>query len=98
MPVKRSRRACYGGLYLLLPPGYQGHVPDGYFAFESSTYNVFLFFRTVLVPGEDGPDTGPAVKNAERTSIYPLWEQEKDVKPMEFPNAPMMPGTSSLVV
>jgi hypothetical protein len=58
-----------GGLYLLLPPGYQGHVPDGYFAFESSTYKVFLFFRTVLVPGDDGPDTGPAVAKAERTRI-----------------------------
>ena len=76
-----------GGLYLLLPPGYQGHVPDAYFAFESSTYNVFLFFRTVLVPGENGPDTGPAVATAERTRIYPLWEVEKDVKPMVFPNA-----------
>lgn len=76
-----------GGLYLLLPPGYQGHIPDGYFSFESSTYNVFLFFRTVLVPGDDGPDAGPAVENAERTRIYPLWMPEKDVKPMEFPNA-----------
>ena len=27
-----------GGLYLLLPPGYEGHVPDGYFTFESPTY------------------------------------------------------------
>jgi len=76
-----------GGLYLLLPPGYQGHVPDGYFTFESSTYNVFLFFRTVLVPGENGPDTGPGVATAERTRIYPLWEEEKKIKPMEFPNA-----------
>lgn len=76
-----------GGLYLLLPPGYQGHVPEGYFSFESSTYNVFLFFRTVLVAGENGPDTGPAVANAERTRIYPLWEEEKNLKPMEFPNA-----------
>ena len=76
-----------GGLYLLLPPGYQGHVPDAYFAFESSTYNVFLFFRTVLVPGEDGPNPGPAVENAERTRIYPLWDEEKNIKPMEFPNA-----------
>lgn len=76
-----------GGLYLLLPPGYRGHVPDGYFAFESATYNVFLFFRTVLVPGVDGPDTGPGVATAERTRIYPLWEEEKNIKPMEFPNA-----------
>ena len=76
-----------GGLYLLLPPGYQGHVPDGYFTFRSSTYNVFLFFRTVLTKGETGPDPGPAVATAERTRIYPLWVEEKSVKPMEFPNA-----------
>jgi hypothetical protein len=75
-----------GGLYLLLPPGYQGHVPDGYFALESSTYNVFLFFRTVMAPGPDGPDPAPAVATAERTRIYPLWCEEKDVAPMEFPD------------
>ena len=75
-----------GGLYLLLPPGYQGHVPDGYFPFISSTYNVFLFFRTVMKKGANGPDPTPAVALAERTRIYPLWEEEKNVKPMEFPN------------
>src|SRR6516164_6102070 len=37
-----------GGLYLLLPPGYKDEIPKGYFAFESSTYNVFLFFRTLM--------------------------------------------------
>jgi len=72
-----------GGLYLLLPPGYQGHVPDSYFAFESPTYNVFLFFRTVMA---EGPDPAPAVEIAERTRIYPLFEVEKRIKPMEFPN------------
>lgn len=75
-----------GGLYLLLPPGYRGHVPDGYFAFESSTYNVMLFFRTVMAQGSDGPDPAPAVATAEQTRVYPLWEEEKSVKPMEFPN------------
>ena len=45
-----------GGLYLLLPPDHQGHVPAGYFVFKSATYNVFLFFRTVMKPGENGPD------------------------------------------
>jgi hypothetical protein len=76
-----------GGLYLLLPPDYQGHVPNGYFPFTSSTFNVFLFFRTVMVKGENGPDPAPAVATAEKTRIYPLWEEEKNVKPMEFPNA-----------
>jgi hypothetical protein len=75
-----------GGLYLLLPPGYQGHVPNGYFTFESSTYNVFLFFRTVMAKGKTAPDPKPAVATAERTRIYPLWEEEKNIKPMQFPN------------
>nr|WP_244480454.1 DUF1254 domain-containing protein [Rhizobium sp. Root1220] len=75
-----------GGLYLLLPPDYDGEVPKGYFAFKSPTYNVFLFFRTIMPKGENGPDPVPAVANAERTRVYPLWSPEKDVKAMEFPN------------
>ncbi|HDY81909.1 MAG TPA: DUF1254 domain-containing protein [Halieaceae bacterium] len=75
-----------GGLYLLLPPDYQGHVPNGYFTFHSSTYNVFLFFRTVMGKGKTAPDPTLAVATAEQTRIYPLWEQEKDIKPMQFPN------------
>lgn len=75
-----------GGLYLLLPPGYGGHVPDGYFAVKSSTYNVFLFFRTLMKPGENGPDTKDPVANAETIRIYPLDTLDKDRKPMQFPN------------
>jgi hypothetical protein len=75
-----------GGLYLLLPPNYDGHVPDGYFHFESRTNNVFLFFRTVMSQGDGGPDPEPAVELAQQTRIYPLWEPEKSIKPMEFPN------------
>jgi hypothetical protein len=75
-----------GGLYLLLPPGYNGHIPKGYFVFESSTYNVFLFFRTVMEKGKTAPKTKKAVQTAMQTRIYPLWEEEKDIKPMQFPN------------
>ncbi|MDH1013091.1 DUF1254 domain-containing protein, partial [Pseudomonas nicosulfuronedens] len=76
-----------GGLYLLLPPDYNGPVPSGYFAVKSRTYNVFLFFRTVMAKGVGKPDPAPAVKNAELTRVYPLFTVEKDVKPMEFPDA-----------
>jgi len=75
-----------GGLYLLLPPDYDGEIPQGYFAFKSKTYNVFLFFRTIMAKGENGPDPKPAVALAEQTRVYPLWAPEKDVKPMQFPN------------
>src|SRR5215472_6862642 len=76
-----------GGLYLLLPPDYTGPIPASYFAFKSSTYNVFLFFRTVMAKGDGKPDPLPAVKGAETTRVYPLWAVEKDVKPMQFPDA-----------
>jgi hypothetical protein len=75
-----------GGLYLLLPPDYNGEVPKGYFAFRPPTYNVFLFFRTIMKKGPDGPDPAPAVALAEQTRIYPLWAMEKDIKPMQFPD------------
>lgn len=75
-----------GGLYLLLPPDYQGEIPQGYFAFKSSTYNVMLFFRTVMGKGATAPDPKKAVALAETTRIYPVWTAEKDTKRMEFPN------------
>jgi len=76
-----------GGLYLLLPPGYDGHVPGGYFTFRSSTYNVFLFFRTIMGQGDGVPDPAVGAAVAEKTRIFPLWTPEKDAQPMEFPNA-----------
>lgn len=75
-----------GGLYLILPPDYEGTIPKGYFTFKSATYNVFLFFRTVLTQGKDGPDTTKAVKTAEATRIYPLGSNEGKRPAMQFPN------------
>ena len=34
-----------GGKYLILPPGYEGNVPDGYFVVRSLTYLAFSFLR-----------------------------------------------------
>src|SRR5262245_50648449 len=76
-----------GGLYLILPPDYNGPVPSSYFVVKSRTYNVFLFFRTMMPKGERKPDPAPAVKAAETTRIYPLWATEKDAKTMKFPDA-----------
>lgn len=76
-----------GGLYLLLPPDHEGPVPGGYHAFRSNTYNVFLFFRTLLTQGADGPDTRQAVATAEATRVYPLGSIQRRRPRMEFPNA-----------
>ena len=75
-----------GGLYLLLPPDYDGEIPRGDLTFKSKTYNDFLFFRTIMPKGDNGPDPKPAVALAEKTRVYPLWTPEKDVKPMQFPD------------
>ncbi|MEW1865599.1 DUF1254 domain-containing protein [Streptomyces sp. NBC_00669] len=79
--------AGQGGDYLLLPPDHQGPVPGGYHVVRSTTYHVFLFWRTVLVPGDDGPDTAPGVAIIEQTRIFPLRSREQDRPAMQFPNA-----------
>jgi hypothetical protein len=52
-----------GGKYLFLPPGYEGDVPDGYFAFRSPTYSNWVVLRAL--------GGVPAIK---QTRIYPLSE------------------------
>ena len=59
-----------GGKYLILPPGYKGDVPDGYFVFKSPTYRLFSFVRAnaaVVGTGEKAMEFFR--KNAK---IYPL--------------------------
>ncbi|MEH6557356.1 MAG: DUF1254 domain-containing protein [Oceanicoccus sp.] len=71
-----------GGKYLILPPGYTGEVPEGYFTAESSTYGVFIFLRAFLADGE----TDQGVALLEKSRIYPLSKSENPPA-MEFPNA-----------
>jgi len=57
-----------GGKFLFLPPDYEGDVPDGYFAYKSSTYGNICLWRGFLVKG----DPKPAVENIKKhTRIYP---------------------------
>jgi hypothetical protein len=58
-----------GGKYLLLPPGYAGAVPDGYFVSRSRTVGNLLFFRTFLKNGDPKPGVD-SVKSSLR--VYPL--------------------------
>jgi hypothetical protein len=58
-----------GGRYLLLPPGYSGDIPDGYFVIRSRTYGNFFFFRIFSVDG----DVSKGIDDTKRTyRIYPL--------------------------
>jgi hypothetical protein len=60
-----------GGKYLLLPPGYTGEIPTGYFVAHSRTYGNVLFFRTFLKDGHPKP----GVENVKKLMrVYPLAE------------------------
>ena len=76
-----------GGKFLLLPPGYKGAVPEGYYVYRSGTNNVFIFLRGFY---EDPKNLTPAVAHLEKTKIYPL-NGEAGAKPMKFPDASGVP-------
>lgn len=72
-----------GGKYLVLPPDYQGDIPEGYLTYRSRTYGVFVFWRGFF---KDPQLLAAPVKVMEQTRIYPLGQQAS-AKPMQFPNA-----------
>jgi hypothetical protein len=45
-----------GGKYLLLPPGHDGAVPDGYLPIRASSYRIIFAFRSVAAPGASAAD------------------------------------------
>lgn len=59
-----------GGKFLILPPGYEGEVPEGYFTFSSRTFGVWMGLRAFLVDGK----TDAANALYENLRIYPLSE------------------------
>jgi hypothetical protein len=69
-----------GGKYLLLPPGYTGEVPDGYFVIRSKTYGNLFFWRGFIVNGS----TRPAVEATKKFAKVYLLAQAKNPPPMKF--------------
>lgn len=71
-----------GGKFLILPPNYDGTVPDGYFVSQANTYGHWVIWRGFQKNG----DPMPAVDDTKRTfKIYPL--SKKDNPPtMNFVN------------
>ena len=76
-----------GGKYLLLPPGYKGTVPNGYFVYRPLTNNVFVFWRAFFT---DPNKLGEPAKLIEQTRIYPLGKKDS-ARPMLFPDASSVP-------
>ena len=57
-----------GGRYLVLPPGYEGKVPDGYVVVKSPSYRVMLFMRWSIAEGLEKA----AKIVADNLKVYPL--------------------------
>jgi hypothetical protein len=78
-----------GGKFLVLPPGYNGAVPDGYYVYRSGTNNLFIFLRGFY---QDPNNLAPSVELMEQVKVYPLNLPEAERKPMKFPNASGVPA------
>jgi hypothetical protein len=70
-----------GGKYLVLPPDYEGKVPDGYFVVKSQTYGVWNFMRGYVKKGVK--EAAERIKN--NLKVYPLAKQDNPPK-TEFTN------------
>ena len=57
-----------GGRHLILPPGFAGEVPQGYFVGRAEAKNVRLFIRSSPVRG----DVAQAIRSFDAVRIYPL--------------------------
>ena len=57
-----------GGKFLVLPPGYEGEVPSGYYVVKSSTYKVWSFMRLSIADGLEKA----ANLAKEKVKVYPL--------------------------
>ena len=71
-----------GGKYLLLPPGYDGEVPEGYFVLRSSTYGNLMFYRGFL---ENGSTEASLANTRKYYKAYSLKDADNP-PPMEFIN------------
>ena len=69
-----------GGRYLILPPGYEGKVPDGYFAVQSPTFINAMPLRAFLKNGK--PDAAAEMWRS-GLKVYPL-KDRSDPPKMEF--------------
>ena len=63
-----------GGKYLVLPPGYKGDVPKGYFVVQSKTSGVWVFMRGYLDKSMPIEKAVPAASKNIRSTlrVYPL--------------------------
>jgi hypothetical protein len=66
-----------GGKYLLVPPGFKGYVPEGYFVIRPGSFSVWAGWRSFLVNGDPKPGVDEVKKF---TKIYPLAQADNPPK------------------
>jgi hypothetical protein len=67
--IKRNQCPGESGKYLILPPGYKGDVPTGYFVFRSNTTHAYAALRPVPI---NGGTPAQAVAYSQTLKAYPL--------------------------
>ncbi|MEH6579376.1 MAG: DUF1254 domain-containing protein [Amphritea sp.] len=68
-----------GGKFLVLPPGYEGDIPEGYFVVPSDSYEVWVVMRASIANGIEA-----AAKNIkDNLRVYPLTKKDNPPE-MEF--------------
>jgi hypothetical protein len=76
------------GKYLILPPGYTGEIPQGYFVVRPKTYGNWMPFRSFLVDGSPKPAVESVKKNLK---IYQL-SDAANPPAIKFANASGVPA------
>lgn len=82
-----------GGRYLILPPDFDGVVPEGFLPMPSPTYSGFALLRSNLVGGSEA-DVAAAVGYGKRVRFYPL--ADGDGAPTTFVDAPDGPFDATI--
>jgi hypothetical protein len=87
-----------GGKYLVLPPGYEGDVPDGYYVVNSKTYAVWNFMRGYVRGNvQDPANIKRAADNIKKNlKVYPLAKKGNPPK-MEFKNMSGLAGYNTIM-
>ena len=69
-----------GGKFLLVPPGYKGDIPPGYFVYHTKTYGHLVFWRGFI---KDGSTASAVEATKKYTRIYSL-KDAANPPPMKF--------------
>ncbi|XXF81300.1 DUF1254 domain-containing protein [Myxococcaceae bacterium GXIMD 01537] len=69
-----------GGKYLVLPPGYTGPVPSGYYVGRSDTYKALIALRAMPAKG----DFEGAMNALRKVKVYPLSQAPNPTRVMQF--------------